>query len=109
MVIAKILWMISNISFALIILTGHSRLTKSFFQSYFFYYIGRTMHLQFIIMPIIAKSYQASLLDAFVQVDKYKSYLWLYAFIASMAGASLLFIFIQSPIDDMLRFIWYKC
>ena len=66
------------------------------------------MHLSYMIFPIFAKSYQASLKTEFIEHPNFLYYQGFYIIVCSWIGAALLFVFVQSPIDDLLRFSIYK-
>lgn len=66
------------------------------------------MHLSYILAPIIAKSYQASLTSAFTQNVNFALYLSVYTFIYSQFGAALLYIYIQCPICDFVKYLWFS-
>ena len=108
MVFAKIIALAAHILFAMPILTGQGRILKNFFSNYFFYYTSRTMHLSYMIFPIFAKSYQASLKTEFIEHPNFIYYQGFYIIVCSWLGAAFLFVFVQSPIDDLFRFSVFK-
>ena len=66
------------------------------------------MHLSYLIAPIIAKSYQASLTSAFTQSISFSYYLSFFTFIYSQMFAALLYTTVQCPIRDLFKMLWYK-
>ena len=108
MVFAKMIAILAHILIAVPILTGQGRILKSIFSNYFFYYSSRTMHLSLMIFPVFAKSYQASLKTEFIEHPNFFYYQGYYIIVCSWLGAALLFVFVQSPIDDLLRYLIYK-
>ena len=65
MVIAKALALLSIVMLSMIILSGHMLGFRQFLQNKMFMFMSKTMHLSYLLVPIVAKSYQASLTSAF--------------------------------------------
>jgi len=108
MVVAKILANISMVQWVLAVICGRFQLLNHFLQSYTFQFINRSMPLSYLLVPIISKSYQASLTSSFTQNVNFVFYLTFFSLIVSLFGAALLYAFIQCPIYDFFRYCWNK-
>lgn len=108
MTICKALALISTAMQCMLVLTGGSLWLRQMLCSQMFMFMDKTMHLSLLLVPIIAKSYQASLTSSFTQNINFSIYISFYALIFSYIGAALLYIYIQCPIQDFFKYFWTK-